>query len=872
MYLILKKIIIFVLLFFPIVQVFATHNRAGEITYEQIGEYTYRITLITYTYTKGAADRPELDIYFGDGTYETVARIPPVFLPDDYRKSTYIVEHTYPGPGTFIITMEDRNRNEGVENIPNSVEIAFALKTVLQINPNLGENNTPIMLNAPIDNAAKDLVFIHNPNAYDPDGDSLSYKLAICLGDDALPIENYRFPDASNSFTVDSITGDLVWDTPIKLGIYNVAIEIEEWRLGVKIGSIIRDMQIKVVETDNKPPKIDPVGPFCVEANELLQFTVTAKDTATEAITLTSTGGVYNLANSPATFEQGNHAYSEVQADFSWQTLCEHVRKQAYMVIFKALDDNPDQVLVDYQNVAISVVGPAPKNIILEPTNNTIYLKWDPSECSQVAGYKIYRKNTKENFVPDECELGVPDYLGFEHIATVEGHGNAEYIDNDNGEGLTHGYEYCYMIVAFYPDGAESYASYEVCTELTSGVPIIIKTDVTTTHETNGAIHLQWIKPIDFDEVSNPGPYRYNIYPSNDLYGTSFTDPYYVYGIDNTTYIDTMYNTLELPRIYKMGLYNYDAITDSWNIIGVPEKASSLFLELYPRDNEIELQIGENVPWENQQYVIYKQNPVSMEFDSVATTTSPTYVDKSLNNGKTYCYKVKSIGKYGLDIIPAPIVNFSQEACAVPIDTIPSCAPELTLVNNCDSLRNELVWTNPNNSCANDVVKYDIYYARTPEAEMELLVTIDDAMDTTYLHYPNTTLAACYTVIAVDSFLNESAPTNKACADNCEHYSLPNTFSPNDDGINDLFKPYPYQLVEKVDIKIYSRWGDLIFETENPDINWDGRNMISKQKVPSGVYYFVCDVWEYRLSGLEVRNISGFINIFAEEAGAGTGK
>ena len=68
----------FALLFLMVIAsnaIFATHNRAGEITYVQKGPYTFEITLITYTYTKAPADRPELDIYFGDGTFSTVPRI-----------------------------------------------------------------------------------------------------------------------------------------------------------------------------------------------------------------------------------------------------------------------------------------------------------------------------------------------------------------------------------------------------------------------------------------------------------------------------------------------------------------------------------------------------------------------------------------------------------------------------------------------------------------------------------------------------------------------------------------------------------------------------------------------------------------------------
>ena len=242
-----------------------------------------------------------------------------------------------------------------------------------------------------------------------------------------------------------------------------------------------------------------------------------------------------------------------------------------------------------------------------------------------------------------------------------------------------------------------------------------------------------------------------------------------------------------------------------------------------------------------------------------------------LTNGITYCYKVKSLGKYGIPEIPSPLINFSQEACAVPIDTIPSCPPELNVVNNCDSLRNELTWTNPNNSCANDVISYNIYYSANPENELVLIETIDNSDDTTFWHFPDQALAGCYIVTALDSFQNESNKV-RVCADNCSYYKLPNTFSPDGNGINDLFIPYPYQAVDRIDMKIYSRWGGLLYKTEDPDINWDGRNMLTNQIVPSGVYYYVCDVWEHRLFGLEVRTLSGFIQVFSGGESNPTGK
>jgi hypothetical protein len=45
---------------------FATHNRAGEIIYEHVSGFTYKVTIITVTKASAYADRPYLKIYWGD--------------------------------------------------------------------------------------------------------------------------------------------------------------------------------------------------------------------------------------------------------------------------------------------------------------------------------------------------------------------------------------------------------------------------------------------------------------------------------------------------------------------------------------------------------------------------------------------------------------------------------------------------------------------------------------------------------------------------------------------------------------------------------------------------------------------------------------
>ena len=72
---------------------------------------------------------------------------------------------------------------------------------------------------------------------------------------------------------------------------------------------------------------------------------------------------------------------------------------------------------------------------------------------------------------------------------------------------------------------------------------------------------------------------------------------------------------------------------------------------------------------------------------------------------------------------------------------------------------------------------------------------------------------------------------------NCEvKLLLPNVFTPNQDGKNDLFMPIEYEGIVKMYTKIYDRWGNEIFNTNNPLIEWDG--MMNNAKSASADVYF----------------------------------
>ena len=100
--------------------------------------------------------------------------------------------------------------------------------------------------------------------------------------------------------------------------------------------------------------------------------------------------------------------------------------------------------------------------------------------------------------------------------------------------------------------------------------------------------------------------------------------------------------------------------------------------------------------------------------------------------------------------------------------------------------------------------------------------------------------------------------------DNCPVYVLPNAFTPNGDGHNDVYHPFlPYRFIDHVDMKIFNRWGDRVFETTDPMINWDGRDGNSHKELSTGTFYYVCYLFELRVSGITKtkKPLTGFIEL-----------
>ena len=904
MYQSLKLILILVLFLGMSTHVLATHNRAGEITYEQIDDLTIRATITTYTRTSSfAADRDSLELFWGDGTSTVIQRSNNQGdeLPNDIKVNFYIAEHTYPTRGTYTMHMMDPNRIAGILNIdfPNSVNIPFYIQTTFTLLDVRfqGRNNSAVLLQPPIDFACVDEIFTHNPNAYDPDGDSLSYELITPFQDVDMEVPNYILPDGvapgpENMISINPTTGDFIWNSPKLVGDFNITFRINEYREGQLVNSIIRDMQILVRSclNENSAPTLETIEEICVVAGELIEFDIIANDVDTgQSLIITALGGPFEVANSKAELlKTVIRGPSPQMATFRWQTDCSHIQEEFYQVVFKVEDDyfEFEAGLTALKSVRIKVSGPPPQDLTAEKIEGAIKLSWEkPYQCQDdilFQGFSVWRKAGSETVVADACRPGLEN-SGYEKIIFLtEEMEDGRYVAIDPE--VSSSEIYCYRVLGEFAKLTEtgnpfnivsSIRSEEVCIRFERTNPLITEVSIEQTDALNGSARVSWLKPDadDVDTIFNPGPYAYQLFRANGIRSQDFSavaDGFFTSesfnGLRDSTFLDNQLNTSDDGLNYRVDFYVAGNFT---NPITQSKTASSVLLTSSPNDGIINLSWDHEVPWNNFSYVILMKNEQGM-FDSIGQTDERFFTVNNLVNGEESCFKVESYGRYGLLDVNEPLRNFSQESCDSPSDFEPPCPAMITVSNLCNSnfisttdpLINTVRWTFLEGCpLSSDLASYNIYFSPTSDQQFELLANIERTQSL-FEHFLESSLSGCYYLTTVDSSGNESDRSNIVCVDNCPSYELANAFTPNLDQSNDVFVPRVNRFIDRIDMEIYNRWGQLVFETNDPMINWNGTNMGGKD-LENGTYYYTCRVFENRVEGVreQDRVLRGFIQL-----------
>lgn len=203
--------------------------------------------------------------------------------------------------------------------------------------------------------------------------------------------------------------------------------------------------------------------------------------------------------------------------------------------------------------------------------------------------------------------------------------------------------------------------------------------------------------------------------------------------------------------------------------------------------------------------VISDKNPIKYAFNRVIDTTDAKIIIKSTDN----CEK-------SIDI---PLLVNEVAADFEKIDTTVFCNG-YAFLRNLSVGANKFIWSTKGE--------------------------INDSLNPIFIVYP--TSGSYEITLKASNTINNCKDEITKTIDLEEYktvYTLPNVFTPNNDGENDTFRPvitnedFVGSLYFKT-FKIYNRWGNIVYDNENPESGWDGK--FNGVDAPAGVYGYYLNV------------------------------
>ena len=124
-------------------------------------------------------------------------------------------------------------------------------------------------------------------------------------------------------------------------------------------------------------------------------------------------------------------------------------------------------------------------------------------------------------------------------------------------------------------------------------------------------------------------------------------------------------------------------------------------------------------------------------------------------------------------------------------------------------------------------------------ATLEMTVTVTEIDD-----YTN--VAQLIYVDQIDLNMDNDRAEATPIVTQAQCFTIFNEFTPNNDGLNDVFFIECIENYPNNNVKVFNRWGNQVFEMNNYDNSWDGTSMgtatiNAREKLPVGTYYYLID-------------------------------
>ena len=841
-----KRVIVLLIAVLSVIQLNATHLVGGTMTYECLGNNVYKIKLTIYRDcspgTTGFDDLASISIFNGANnsilhnefvSFQSVELVPiiinnPCLISPPtvcVEKAEYEFIKVLPSiPGGYNISYQRCCRNGNAVNIltPGSMGATY---TVHIPESNIADcNNSPTFNNPPPTVMCQGYEFTYDLSATDVDGDSLVYLFSdpINGGTETLPNPSpalsppytnipwsagYSTNNQINSnpqFTLDPLTGFLV-GTPLSQGFYTFCIKVEEYRDGVFVDFIYRDFILVITNC---------------QSNTVANFP--AQNNFCDGLALN-----FNNTSLNSTYFYWDFGDPTVISDTSNLSLPSYTYQNSgiYTVMLVA---NPGYFCEDtiyrqfeiFPEIQPNYITPLNQCLL----NNQFNIKGTGNfDANGVLTWGVSNTSTIQNFGQDSIQVSYLD-TGFQVISfTVENHGCVETFTDS---------------VYVHPNPI---ANFQNQTTFCNGLTYDF------TNQSINASTYNWdfgdvTTATNFSQLEHPnytyadtGSYTVTLIASQmDLcYDTAYNNFHILPNLSTRFIPDTLCFNNHQFDLSVVGNHNFSA-TYLWNFSSTAMASNTITEHVqisYPDTGNYAVTLTVNNYGCTFIYTdtlgVYP-NPIPQFSVDTNLGCQPLLIhfyDSSYSYSEpTYFWSFGDNNASSLQNPTHVYVNSGVFDVSLTVITDSFCVDTVTLhINN-------LITVNPKPKASFTISTLETYFMNhliELEDKSEELYQEFDMGDGTYFMDRNVS----YEYADTGHFNVAQIVTNQyECSDTTIKtiwvkpdllVFVPNSFTPNNDGLNDVFLPKIRGIVN-YSLTIYDRWGEQIFKSNNLLHGWDG--------------------------------------------------
>ncbi|RMG25652.1 MAG: gliding motility-associated C-terminal domain-containing protein, partial [Bacteroidetes bacterium] len=440
--------------------------------------------------------------------------------------------------------------------------------------------------------------------------------------------------------------------------------------------------------------------------------------------------------------------------------------------------------------------GPVEMHYVSVVNDHQVKIAFAPFGGNDFARYNIYRESldVPGTWILIDSTFSLVDTIHIDYEVDTRAH------------------SYCYKVTAANSCGTESNlkTADQHCTVEVTATPLTDR------------IKLTWNPYMGWDAVELYEVYRVKNYNTIDVDFLGIVPGNIREFADETTECFEDYT-------YRVKAVGYQPLEESWsdttaatNRRGVTAEPNDMVVATVEDNQDIRVEWDEFDELENTTLILLERRS-DIEPWQIVSTFPPEerkFRDQNVNvHKRPYSYRVSA-----------------QDSCGYqnPVSRI---AKTVYLTVEQKGNANELNWT-PYEDWEFGVANY-LIEIHNDTIDKWVQVKMVSGQQTTYLddHTDLDQPKYCYRITAIEQGGNLARSlSNEVCVPIKPNVFFADAFTPNGDGVNDKYL-VKGMYVQTFNLKIYSRWGLLLFETDDIDKGWDGT--FQGRNMPEGVYVYV---------------------------------